>query len=123
MVLELVEKAGSREASWESNVSQYLIKEMTVDKKILDELQQLVAQVMYAPTKKEAQHSIKRLEFMASSLKAEIDPYFSGKLGEVISYAKKASGQVKYKDHWILCLKQCWYVFENGVKEVNKTKI
>lgn len=99
-----------------------MFKEMTVDKNRLDELRQLVEQVMYAPTKQEAQHSIRRLEFMASSIKGEVDRYFSGKLGEVISYAKEASGRVKNKDHWISCVEQCWYVFENGVKEVNETK-
>jgi hypothetical protein len=99
-----------------------MYRETTVDKNRLDELRQLVEHVMYASTKKEAQHSIRRLEFMASSVKGEIDRYFSDKLGEVISYAKEASGRVKNKDHWISCVDQCWYVFEDGVKEVNETK-
>lgn len=86
-----------------------------MDKNRLDELRNLVEEVMYASTKKEAQHSIRRLEFMASALSGEIDKYLSGKLGEVISYAKEASGQVKNKDHWMSCVEQCWYVFENGV--------
>jgi hypothetical protein len=45
-----------------------------------------------------------------------IDPYLSGKLGEVISYAKEASGRARNKQHWISCVEQSWYVFENGVK-------
>jgi len=93
-----------------------------VDKNRLDELRQLVEEVMYASTKKEAQHSIRRLEFKAAAVKVEVDRYFSGKLSEVVSYAKEASGRVKNKDHWISCVEQCWYVFENGVKEVNETK-
>ncbi|MEX2164003.1 MAG: hypothetical protein WD823_07145 [Sulfuricaulis sp.] len=86
-----------------------------MDKNRLEELRQLVEDVMYASTKKEAQYPIKRLEFMASTLRGEIDGYLFGKLGEVISYAKEASGQVKNKDHWISCVERCWYVFESRV--------
>lgn len=96
-------------------------KEMTVDKNRLEELRQLVEQVMYASTKKEAQHLIRRLEFMASTLRGEIDSYLLGKLGEVISYAKEASGQVKNKDHWISCVERCWYVIESRVDKEART--
>jgi hypothetical protein len=87
-----------------------------MDDSTLNELRQLVDEVMYAPTKKEAQLPIRRLEFKASGLKGAIDPYLSGKLGEVIVYAKEASGRVNNKQHWISCVNQCWYVFENGKK-------
>jgi hypothetical protein len=90
---------------------------MIMDKNRLTELRQLVEQVMHAPTKKDAQKSIRRLEFAASSVKGEIDGYLYDKLIEVICYAKEASGQVKNKDHWISCAKQCWYIFENGIKQ------
>lgn len=87
-----------------------------MDDNILTELRQLVDEVIYAPTKTEAQIPLRRLEFMASRLKGTIEPYFSGKLGEVIAYAKQASGRVNDKEHWKSCVDQCWYVFENGVK-------
>ncbi len=80
-----------------------------MDEDRLKELRQLVDQIMYASTKKEAQYSIRRLEFMASMARSEIDPYLSGKLGEVISFAKEASGRVKDKDHWVRCVEECWY--------------
>lgn len=87
-----------------------------MDDKTLNELRQLVDKIMYAPTKKDAQHPLRRLEFVASGLKGTIDPYLSGKLSEVIAYAKEASGRVNNKAHWMSCVEQCWYVFENGVK-------
>jgi hypothetical protein len=87
-----------------------------MDKNTLDELRQLINEVMYASTKKDAQHPLKLLEFKASGLKGLIDPYLSGKLGEVINYAKEASGRGKNKEHWISCVENHWYVFENGIK-------
>jgi len=87
-----------------------------LDARELSELRQLVDEVIYAPTKKEAQPPLRRLEFIAAGLKGSIDPYFSGKLGEVIAYAKEASGRVSNKQHWISCAESCWYTFENGVK-------
>ncbi|MGI2325189.1 MULTISPECIES: hypothetical protein [Methylococcus] len=82
----------------------------------LSELRQLVDEVMYASTKNEAQHPLRRLEFIASELTGIIDPYLSGKLKEIIAYAKEASGRDSNKHHWISCVKNCWYTFENGVK-------
>lgn len=93
-----------------------------MNKKRLEELRALVEEVMYAPTKKEALRPLRRLEFTAMALRGEVDKYFADKLGEAIAYAKEASGQVKNKDHWISCIEQCWYVFENGVKDVDETK-
>lgn len=87
-----------------------------MDDNTLAELRQLVDEVMYAPTKKDSQRPLRRLEFIASGLKGNIDPYFSGKLSEVIAYAKEASGKVNNKKHWMSCVEQCWYVFKNGVK-------
>ncbi|MCX7066148.1 MAG: hypothetical protein NTW85_00365 [Methylococcales bacterium] len=88
-----------------------------MDKNTLDELRQLVNEVMYAPTKKDAQHPLKLLKFKASGLKGLINnPYLSGKLGTVINYATEASGRVKDKEHWISCVEKHWYVFENGIK-------
>ena len=82
----------------------------------LDELRQLVDDVMHAQTKKEAKYPLSRLKFLASQLKVNMDPYYAGKLGEVISYAEEASGQVSSKQHWISCANGSWYVFEHGVK-------
>lgn len=83
----------------------------------INELRRLVDEVMYAPTKKDAQYPLGCLEFASSGVKGTIDPYLSGKLGEVIAFAKQASGRVNNKQHWISCVEQCWYVFENGVKQ------
>jgi len=82
----------------------------------LDELRQLVDDVMHASTKKEAQHPLRRLKFLAARLKVNMDPYYAGKLGEVISFAEEASGRVSNKQHWISCADQSWYTFEYGVK-------
>ena len=82
----------------------------------LDELRQLVDDVIHAPTKKEAKHPLGRLKFLASRLKVNMDPYYAGKLGEVISFAEEASGQVSNKQHWISCADRSWSVFEHGVK-------
>lgn len=83
----------------------------------LNELKQLVNEVMYATTKKEAQRPLECLNAKASELEGVIDPYFSGKLDEVIGFAKEASGKVSDKEHWISCVERHWYVFENGVKQ------
>ena len=88
-----------------------------MDKNTLEKLRELVDAVMYAPTKKDAKDLIRRLEFMASHMKSDLDGYLSGKLSEVVSYAKEASGQVRNKEHWISNVEQSWYVFENGVKD------
>lgn len=82
----------------------------------LKELRQLVDEVMYAPTKKGAQYSTRRLEFVASGMKGSMGGYLSGKISEIVIYAKEASGRVNNKEHWISCVEQSWYVFENGVK-------
>ena len=87
-----------------------------MDDNTLKELRKLVDEVVYASTKKDAQSPLRRLEFEASMLRGVTDPYLSGKLGEVINYAKEASGRVKNKQHWISCVEQSWYVFENGLK-------
>ncbi len=88
-----------------------------MDQNSLEKLRELVDAVMYAPTKKDAKSLIRRLEFMTSSIKSDLDGYYSGKLSEVINYAKEASGQVRNKGHWISNIEQSWYVFENGVKD------
>jgi len=84
-----------------------------MEESTLKKLRGLVEAVMYAPTKKDAQDPLRRLKFMASTMK--LDGYLSGKLGEVISYAMEASGKVKNKGHWVSNVEQSWYVFENGV--------
>ena len=81
----------------------------------LDELRLLVDEVMYAPTKKEAENPLMRLEFIVSGLAGTIDPYLLGKLGEVIAYAKEASGRVNNKQHWISLVESGWYTFASGV--------
>jgi len=87
-----------------------------MDKSKLSRLRELVDAVINAPTKKDAKPLIRRLEFMYSHLYGDIDGYLYIKLGEVIDYAKTASGKAKDKEHWISCAEQCWYTFENGVK-------
>jgi hypothetical protein len=87
-----------------------------MDDNTLKDLRKLVDEIIYASTKKDAQYPSRCLEFKASMLNGTIDPYLSGKLGEVIGYAKEASGGVRNKQHWISCVEQSWYVFENGIK-------
>jgi len=83
----------------------------------LGELKQLIDRAIYASSKKEAQPSIKRLEFIASGIRGKIDPYLSGKLREAIGYAAQASGRVRDKEHWIRCAEQAWYVFETRLDD------
>lgn len=83
----------------------------------LAEIRNLVDSAINARTKKDALPSIKRLEFIASNIKGSIDPYSSGKLGEVIIYAKQASGKAQNKEHWISVVRQCWFVFESRVSK------
>lgn len=85
-----------------------------MDDRKLIELRNLVDKIIYAPTKTDAKPLIGRLKFVASELKNNLDPYIFGKLNEVIAYADQASGRVKNKEHWICCVDQSWYVFENG---------
>lgn len=85
----------------------------------LIELRDLIEQVMYAPTKKEAQFLLIKLEHFIALKRSSIlclDPYLNGKIDQVIAYAKDASGRVMNKEHWISCVDQSWYVFENGIK-------
>jgi len=77
-----------------------------MEKGTLKKLRELVEAVMYAPTKKDAQEPLRRLKFMASTMKGDLDDYLSGKLGEVIGYAMEASGKVKNKNHWISNVEQ-----------------
>ena len=78
-------------------------------------LRDLVDRVIYASSKAAGADAVRRLEFSASHRQIHIEPYFSGKLSEVISYAEAACGQPKNKEHWMGCVEQCWYVFKNGV--------
>ena len=93
------------------------LNEGRMDANKLAELRQLVDEVVHSSTKKEAQLPIRRLEFFASGLKVDLDPYYAGKLGEVISYAKEASGNSRNKDHWISQVEQGWYTFKHGVED------
>jgi hypothetical protein len=86
-----------------------------MDKNKLTEIRKLVEQVIYSNSKSDAKPYITRLEFAASHAKSGLNSYFSGKLSEVVSYAKEASGQVKNKEHWISCMESSWYVLESHV--------
>lgn len=86
-----------------------------MDKQKLSEIRELVEQVIYSSSKIDAKPYISRLEFAASHARSGLDSYFSGKLNEVVSYAKEASGQAKNKDHWISCMESCWCVLESHV--------
>ena len=90
---------------------------MIMNKNDIDDLRVLLNEIMYARTKKEAEHPIRRMESIASHLKEKIDGYHFGKLEEAISYAKDAAGQVKNKEHCISCSESSWYVFESGMIE------
>ncbi len=83
----------------------------------LEDLKQLFESTISALSKHDAQELIQRLEFAASKIKEKVSPYLFVKLGEAISYAKEASGQVQQKDHWTSCARQSWRVFESGVRQ------
>lgn len=90
-----------------------------MDDSELIKLRDIIDEVIYAPTKKEAQSPLRRLECFVSLKRSNIlciDPYLDGKIDQVIAYAKDASGQAKNKEHWISCVDQSWYTFENGIK-------
>lgn len=89
----------------------------TVTQDQLKKLRNLVDEVISSTSKSRGVDAVRRLEFSASMLRAEIDPYFAGKLSEVVTYAKSASGQSRDKEHWISCVEQCWYVFEYGISD------
>jgi len=84
-----------------------------MDKKTLEEIRNLVDRVVYSRNKADAKQHVKRLEFEAAHAKSHLDPYLAGKLSEVVSYAKEASGQVTNKEHWISCMESSWYVLES----------
>ena len=88
-----------------------------MDKNKLKKLRDLVDTVMYSATKKDAKKPIERLEFMSMNIMRDLDSYLSEKLGEVVSYAKEASGQVENKGHWISCAENSWYIFESRVQK------
>lgn len=83
----------------------------------LNEIRNLINHVMYAPTKKDAQHPLSILEFKQSNLEGIISSYLYEKLGEVISFAKEASGKSKDKEHWISCVEKNWSIFETGIQQ------
>ena len=87
-----------------------------MENKQLIELKDMIEMVAYASTKNDAKTLVRKLEFKASSLRNEIEPYSYGKLKETINYAKSASGQVKDKEHWVSCMESAWYVFEAEVR-------
>ena len=85
----------------------------------LIELRDLLDKVIDSSTKKEAQFPLRELEYFVSLKRSSIfslDPYLDEKIDQVIAYAKDASGRVANKEHWVSCVEQSWYVFENGIK-------
>jgi len=97
---------------------------ITIDKTTLSEIRSKLDEVSSASTKADATQAIKHLDHIASQLKGQLDSYLSGKLSEVISYAKEASGQAKDKQLWISNMESSWYVFENGFeKSINAEKL
>ena len=63
----------------------------------ISELKDQIDNLVYARTKSEAKPLYNKLNFKASHLGDEIDPYCLGKLKEAIDYAMEASGQVIIK--------------------------
>lgn len=84
-------------------------------------LKNSIDSLVYASTKAEAKPIYNKLNFEASQLSEEIDPYALGKLKEAISHAMSASGQVRDKAHWESCMKRSWYVFESNVNHKDNT--
>lgn len=88
---------------------------MKMSVELLNEIKDLAAAITAAPTKSETQKDVRRLEFIHTQLKGEINGYVSGKLGKVVIDAKEASGQVSNKDHRISNMKESLYVFEREI--------
>ncbi len=88
-----------------------------MDEKELKTLRNLIEEVMYAHTKKEAEEHLKRLKFIFSGMKGTMDPYFWGKLGQAITAAKEASGNEKNKERLISFVEQYWSEFKTGIQQ------
>jgi hypothetical protein len=88
-----------------------------MEESTLSELRELLDEVIHAPSKKDAKPPLRRLEFAASIVSRDIDPYLSGKLFEAIGYAETASGRVQNKQHWISCAEDTWIWFEARVRK------
>ena len=84
---------------------------------ILKDLRALIDEVVYSSTKNSAKAPLAHLEFIVSGIGDDIEPYYLEKLNDVIIYAKKASGQVEDKQHWINNINNAWYIFSNGVSK------
>ena len=85
----------------------------------LEELENLLNQVAFASSKKEAEAHVRRLEFLASGVRSEVSGYTAGKLDQAIIHAKAASGQVKNKDHQLHIMRNAWYIFKSDIQDAN----
>ncbi len=67
----------------------------------LKKLEELVYQITRSTNKASAQAPLRELRAIQFREGSSLEPYARTKLGELISYAEKASGQVQEKAHWI----------------------
>ena len=89
----------------------------------LNELKENINSLVNASTKNEAKPLYRKLIFKLSTLEAEVGSYLLGKLKQAINYANEASGQVKDKEHWRLCMEKSWYTFNNGALSKEKPTV
>jgi len=84
----------------------------SITKSEIKEIKELVNSAITAHSKEVAKPYIRKLKFILSSVAMEIKPTAYNVLGEVISYASEASGQVQQKEHWISCVNSSMYKLE-----------
>lgn len=79
-------------------------------------LRGLVDEVVDASSKAAAKEPTRRLEFAESEIRGRVSGAMATKFGEVVSYAKQASGKPRDKEHWQSAWRASWSVFVSGVK-------
>lgn len=81
----------------------------------LKELRAMIDEALHAYSKADAKAPLRRLQTHVDQLRPQLEPYFSSKLGRIVSEVQDASGQVSDKHRKIEFIDQDWSVFENGV--------
>jgi len=87
----------------------------------LKKIRELVEEIMYSSTKKEAENAIKVLKYKILFLEYSIDSDLLGKLKDAAIYSEEASGRVKNKEHRITCARDSLIEFESRIRAFNKT--
>ena len=81
----------------------------------MSQMEKLLEEIIYSPTKSNAKKPITRLRSLASQIRPNINSYAAEKLSQAIGYADSASGCIDKKEHWANNANQAWYLFEREV--------